>query len=304
MRHLGKISIALSAMLLLSCSSDSNKREQKIEAPAAAASDALTPVPQSRIVYEMRVFNLNEAKACEVNAQCDPEDPKKVLATGELTMEIMSNFSIKFISGHFSPLTLSSFKIDLTKILTQYSPDATAAAAMANSLSTDAEGRIITTSRIGDIVFDPPRPLLLGPIIQNPDDFAGLTRSYPNIRYFSAPEATGQSIAGTATLNVRVLNHRALYTPRHAAMGSTPFEVLSWETTLQNQGSDANTQNLQALLLDRIAFYWRARPVQIPRLVLETGLTGLLGGQSSGIIGILGAIKVRMILDAKEVINF
>jgi hypothetical protein len=155
-------------------------------------------------------------------------------------------------------------------------------------------------------MFEPPRPLLLGPIIQNPEDFSGLNRSYP-VSFYSTPEATGAPVSGSATINVKVINARELYQPRHASYETAPFETLHWEMTMQ-QGSGNNPQNMQALLLDRVAFHWRPRPIQIPRLVIETGLAGLIGNQASGIIGIgatlLGGLKVKMMLDAKESINF
>lgn len=293
------------SMSLPGCSSsNSSKRESRLGNPAPGTSDLQSaPVPQSQVLYELRAFKMAELPQCEPNNTCTP------MATGDLTMEIMSNFSIRFIKGTFEiqkiftdPLP-APIRIDLTQMLAQFSPEATS---MTDNLGTDAEGRIITTRRIGTVMFDPPRPLLLGPIIQNPEDFAGLNRSYP-VSFYSTPEAPGTPVSGSTTINLKVINPREIYQPRHASYETAPFETLHWEMTMQ-QGLGSAPQNMQALLLDRVAFHWRPRPIQIPRLVIETGLAGLIGNQGGGILATIGnllnGIKVRLVLDAKEVTNF
>ena len=71
--------------------------------------------------------------------------------------------------------------------------------------------------------------------------------------------------------------------------------------TLDNSRS-ISSQNIQALLLNRVGFYWRTRPIQIPRLVLDTTLASLLGGASNSPLSNIG--EVRVILDAKEITNY
>jgi hypothetical protein len=229
----------------------------------------------------------------------------------------MSDFSIKFVSGQLVanialiPGTPGiQIPIDITKTLGQFSPEATQCDPRGN-LSTDADGRILMTNRLGNIQFDPPRPLLLGPVIQDPADFEGLQRAYPNIHYSSAPGSTGAPVDGYAGLLLRVINTRL---PLKVQYEPKPVEVLHWEMVL-DPNTRSSAQSMEALLPKRLAFYWRTRPIQIPRLVIETSLSSLIGGSllggganggaasgGGGFGDLLGNFSVvRIILDAKSI---
>lgn len=295
--------ITLSILLgsLASACSDAPKNTVKKgnSNDAMHASPTAAPTTLSRTIYEVRVLPLNAIAGCN---GCDPDNPDRVLvlAGGEIVMETMSNFAIKFVSGSVRILNNPALTIDLSKSLSQFAPDATKDT-MSGNISSDLDGKVVMTKRIGNMLFEPARPLILGPIIQDPSDFAGIDKTYPGIRFMSAPEYTGPAVAGTATIRLKVINPRETYKPRHPAISATPFEVLHWEMSLDNSTA-TTSQNVQALLLNRIAFYWRTRPIQIPRLALDTDLASLLGGRADAGLAALGG--VRVILDAKEITSF
>lgn len=252
------------------------------------------PKLMSRARYEVRVYSLRNLSTCRENdIECGQ------LASGEIMMETMSNFSIKFVSGSVRMLNNPDLTLDLTKSLSQFAPEA-GQDTMAGNLSSDADGRIVMTKRVGDILFEPARPLILGPIIQNPDDFRGLEKTYSNIRFSTAPNSKAPPASGTATIHLKVVNPRERYTPRSQQVSASPFEVMHWEMALDNS-SGTSTQNVQGLLLNKISFYWRTRPIQIPRLVLETDLPSLMGGKADPMMGFL---TVRVTLDALEITTF
>ena len=292
--------LTLPPLLSWSCSNAPQKKTQQGDTKNAVK--AAAPTLLSRTVYEVRVLPLGQVHNCESRAGCDVDNGEVlVLASGEIIMETMSNFSIKFVSGSVSILNNPALTIDLSKSLSQFAPDATQDT-MSGNISSDLDGRVVMTKRIGNIMFDPPRPLILGPIIQDPNDFSKIDKVYPAIHFKSTADAKGPAVAGTATIHLKVINARESYKPRPTAKFATaPFEVLHWEMSLDNSTA-ATEQNVQALLLNRIAFYWRTRPIQIPRLALDTDLGSLLGGKSDPNTQAIG--EVRVILDAKEITSF
>ncbi len=298
MKNISTVAILI-ASLTAACSAPPQNRKRDGNGQDAQASPSAAPTPLSRTTYEVRVLPLLQILGCN---GCDPDDPSKVLvlAGGEIVMETMSNFSIKFVSGSVRILNNPALTIDLSRSLGQFAPDATKDT-MTGNISSDLDGRVVMTKRIGNILFEPARPLILGPIIQDPAQFADIDKTYPGIRFMSAPEHTGPAVSGTATIRLKVINPRETYKPRHAAVSATPFEVLHWEMSLDNSTATAS-QNVQALLLNKIAFYWRTRPIQIPRIAMDTDLPSLLGGKADAGLAAWGA--VRVILDAKEITSF
>jgi hypothetical protein len=319
------------AVAAASCTSQERKsnRPSPTMAPAQNANDcpkpAEPPSVMSRLTYQVAVVDFLNLAKCDASRDCihDTEVPKR--ATGEVTLETMSDFSMKFISGQIiANLAILpgqsglQIPIDITKVLGQFSPESTQCDPQGN-LSTDADGRILMTKRLGNIQFQPPRPLLLGPVIQDPSDFDGLQRVYPNIHYSSVSNSTGSRVDGHAGLVVKVINTRL---PLKVQYEQKPIEVLHWEMTL-DPNTPGSTQNMEALLPKRLAFYWRTRPIQIPRMVIETSLGALVGGSllgggggsggvttGSGTAGGGGGIisqllqqigAVRIMLDAKSI---
>ena len=113
----------LLASLASACSDGAKNTVKKGNAKNAMQATA-APTPLSRTVYEVRVLPLNAIAGCN---GCDPDNPDRVLvlASGEIVMETMSNFSIKFVSGSVRVLNNPALTIDLSKSLSQFAPDAT-----------------------------------------------------------------------------------------------------------------------------------------------------------------------------------
>ncbi|NDE13784.1 hypothetical protein EBZ80_02530 [bacterium] len=291
------------ATTILSCSGEPPKSKPSVGKPEDAKKTE-APTLISRARYEVRVFPLNDVHGCEATPGCVPDSMNNgalVLAGGEIVMETMSNFSIRFVSGKVNVLNNPALTLDLSASLNKFAPDATQDN-MAGNISSDLDNRVVMTKRVGNIGFDPPRPLILGPIIQNPRQFADINKLYPDIAFTTIPGTSGPQVAGKASIRVKTVNATEQYSPRPGAtFAQAPFDVLHWEMTLENAGP-GSTQNVQALLLDRIGFYWRTKPIQIPRLVLDTDLASLLGGNSNSPLSQIG--KIRVIMDAKEITNF
>jgi hypothetical protein len=297
----------IAALLLIlgltGCSGDAPKPSPK-KGPAEDAKKNEAPTLVSRARYEVRVFPANDVKNCQATPGCVPDSMNNgalVLASGEIVMETMSNFAIRFVSGKVSVLDNPALTLDLGPSLNKFAPDPNQDNTAGN-ISSDLGNRVVMTKRVGNIAFDPPRPLILGPIIQDPQQFADIDKLYPDITFKKVPGTEGPDVSGRASIRVKTLNPREKYTPRPGATFATaPFDVLHWEMTLDNSRS-ISSQNIQALLLNRVGFYWRTRPIQIPRLVLDTTLASLLGGASNSPLSNIG--EVRVILDAKEITNY
>lgn len=127
--------------------------------------------------------------------------------------------------------------------------------------------------------FTPPRPMVLGPIIQDPN-------FYNNYRYVDAKDTHVRLVTPQGTVEsdgkflIEVKNINTSFQPQGS---TTRYEnVIEWE--MRTSGF-MNFPKMQANLADRWEWWWRVKPISIPQMKLHTTLGQLMPGQPLSKLG-------------------
>jgi hypothetical protein len=227
------------------------------------------------VTYDIVVQTASGAKPC----------------TGTASIAIDSKFQFKVPDAKLKCLSL---EIDIGKMLGAMSQDT------GKKPDFSSDGKIFRVKTLGSATFEPARPVLLGPIIQDPSKFKGLQEK----KTYSATvtdSKTGKVSTGSGDIEVRVLGVDEPFP--HETFPDDFKSVLHWE--MLATGFDG-VPAAQALLFDRLEFYWNMRPIMVPKIVIEGTLTDFIsggggatgGGAMDAIAGIgaafLGKLKIEL----------
>jgi len=232
------------------------------------------PVTLMNVTYDISVETASGAKPC----------------TGSASIAIDSKFQFKVPDAKLKCL---SMEIDIGKMLSAMSQET------ANKPDFSSDGKIFRVKTLGAAVFEPARPVLLGPVIQDPSKFKGLHEKKPySVTVTDAK--TGTVSSGNGEIEVRVLGVDEPFP--HEKFPDDFKSVLHWEMLATGfKGVPA----AQALAFERLEFYWNMRPIMVPKIVIEGTLTDFIssgGATGSGamdaIAGIgaafLGKLKIEL----------
>ena len=231
------------------------------------------------------------AKAIMVlNYQIDVELSSMAPCKGEVTLELMSNFSLNFPKG-MSDNNLICFgliPIPLGLILSGISggivpkTDKSSSGKRVSLLSkAKHDGMVLYLSDFISASFDPPRPVLLGPVVTDVNKYRGFQTRVKTIKKFDKQADEG-------VISVRVLSNEASY--RSPIKAENNFDgLLVWEMKSEGFTSSA----LKGLTLPKITWYWQTSPIIIPHIAVELSSSDLISKR--GIGGVLGGITDALI---------
>ncbi|MEY4632383.1 MAG: hypothetical protein RIQ81_2503 [Pseudomonadota bacterium] len=137
-----------------------------------------------------------------------------------------------------------------------------------------ADGTMLRIKNIGGVTFEPARPLVVGPIVQNPQLFVGLDQTSNHTAKWTDP-VSGKFVSTSGTTRVRVLGVKETYNSE--LLGRKLDQVLHWEMT--STGYDGIPKS-DAFIFDRIEMLWNARPLVVPKIVIEGNVSSFVGGSS------------------------
>ncbi len=234
------------------------------------------PVPIATATYRVRVFGQSGSELC----------------SGAVDLELMSNLGFGPANGG---MVCVGQKIDFGRMLRGLS------GASAPEIDVFADGLMIRVRTIGGVAFNPPRPLILGPIVQDTAPFIGLNQTNKHQATWKDP-ATGKLVNSTGTSVVRVIGVNERYDS--SVLGKTFDRILHWEMT--STGFDGIPKS-DAMIFDRIEMLWNTRPLAIPKIVIQGNVSsfltqepsqsnfgsggGIFGGGSSGGGQVFGIIR-------------
>lgn len=190
------------------------------------------------------------------------------LCEGEVSAEIMSNLTVKLPSGL---IKCASLEIDLTKVLGGAALGGEAAGGdPADKIKMiEHDGKVLLLKEIMGARFDPPRPMLIGPIIQDASKYEGYDETFETSL---VGIGANEGITGNGSFNVKVLD-------AHAGLENKNFEnikfdnVIHWKMT--KKGFDGVPATVGALF-DSFEFFWNTRPIMIPRVQVKGKLGDLI----------------------------
>jgi hypothetical protein len=231
------------------------------DAEARAAEES--PEMAARVDYDVRVTTRSGARLC----------------SGETTLEILSNFSLRVPDAYVDCV---SMHLDLGGML-----DAAVAGRIAGEDNLAHDGKVMSVRSLGGTRFDPPRPLLLGPTVQDSKKYEGLVRTTRHD--LTATGDDGRRIRGSGSFDIAVIDTEATY--EDASNSSIFFDkVLHWEIT-----SRFDTPPKYGLTFSKMTWLWNTRPIMIPAIFIEGSLEDFIESDSTEVIDALaGELRVEL----------
>jgi hypothetical protein len=208
----------------------------------------------------------------------------KGLCKGEINVRIMTDFTIQFPDATLQCLSLT---FDIGKVL--------AAGAGAGGTSTEGDkhdGKVFYKKSIGGATFDPPRPFLLGPVVQDVSIFDGFHQTTDH-RLSGSDGSKDYNARGSFAIDV--LDMKTTYSNNFL---KEPFDqVLHWR--IKASGFDGVPAKV-GLAFQSWEWLWNVRPIMIPRFVIVGDLKDFVTGGSIGDAGSLIVGTMTIEADVKE----
>ncbi len=261
MNFMNRTSRMLGAFLLLVGSSCHNQDDDVFLDPAGHRIRAhnntessrpapYVPVSIATATYRVRVFGQSGAELC----------------SGAVDLELMSDLGFGPANGG---MICVGQKIDFGRMLRGLSGNS------APEIDVLADGLMIRVRTIGGVAFNPPRPLILGPMVQDTAPFIGLNQTSQHQATWKNPE-TGKTVNSSGTTVVRVIGVNERYDS--SFLGKRFDRILHWEMT--STGYDGIPKS-DAMIFDRIEMLWNARPLVIPKIVIQGNVSSFISQDSS-----------------------
>ena len=236
------------------------------------AEDANAKNPVATATYFLDIETASGAKPCE----------------GQITMDIMGDFTF---SLRDSKATCASLTIDIGKLLNGQLKGAASSVGL-DKLSSD--GQILSIAEIAGATFNPPRPFIVGPIVQDSSKFAGLNRVTYSTLTVAKPE-NGPPLKAEGTFTTKVLEVDGFYQNKYLTKGFD--KVMHW--TMETDGF-RGVPTKYGLLFKKWEWRWNTRPIMIPKIIITLeGVNGFIEGKSADSLAELVG-EVTITLTVKE----
>ncbi len=208
------------------------------------------------------------------------------LCNGEATVKIMTNFSMSFPKAEIACLSLT---VNLAKALD------TGGAALGGGEGADPassithDGKVLSLKTLAGTSFDPPRPMLLGPIVQDPTIYKNFKQTTQHTLSGKDPE-TGAAVGGSGAFKINVIDHKTTY--KNNFVEEEFDSILHWEiTTTGFKGVPAKS----GLVFDRMEWLWNTRPIMIPKISITGRLSDFISGEAGANADmLLGTLKIDL----------
>lgn len=140
-------------------------------------------------------------------------------------------------------------------------------------------------------VFTPPRPFIIGPVIQRPADFANY--SYQEDSKLDYTTDAGQPIEVTGKFWVHVLEAGINFQPANFPQNFTSVVHFSVDTA--GFDSDPNIPIAPLMLHKSVEYWFNTRPLAIPQILVHTTLSAVNPGALGNIANtFLGPIDITL----------
>jgi hypothetical protein len=263
------LSIALLAVLVVGCQDDekvfkgSGSNETK---PAttllqggegAIDSSSKAATPSAHVTFDLAVYGNSGAKLCD----------------GEVKIVIMSDFTMDFPN---SKAQCVSMTVDLSKAM------GGGAAQGKKDGNIAFEDGMLLFKEIAGGTFDPPRPFLLGPIVQDSSQY----KNFKKTTTHTVTTASGTS--GSGSFEIEVLDVDTTYKNKYL---DKPFnKILHWK--IRSSGFEG-VKKSEGLLFKEMEWAWNTNPIMIPKVTIRGELADLIESDGSG-ADLVGEIKIDL----------
>jgi hypothetical protein len=192
---------------------------------------------------------------------------------GDITARIMSNFTMEYPEG---VARCASIQVDLAKMLGQFSGN------LGKIGKLTASKGVLYIASIAGAEFSPPRPILLGPIIRNPEIYKDLDITTNHT--VTIKDASGQTETKDGSFNVKV--HEINKTEEVKNHG-TYDSVIHWQIT---RSGFEGISPLNGLILDSLEWWFNIKPISIPRLKVKANIQDFVKSDDPSLASVFGNV--------------
>lgn len=248
------------------------------------------------------IFIYNQARYAEYQEalKTNPSAEPDTLCIGEASAKVMSDFTLGKLGASINCMGIKVDDINLAAMFGSKNAE--------SFISVDklkAADKMVLASRIGKVDFAPARPLLIGPIVQEPRDYLGFEREIASTATQS-DAATGKVTTANGKFNVKVFTAKnskgedvVLKKYQRDGDGNIKFDkVLHWGITATGYET---LPVAETLAFKSIEYFWNTNPIMVP-MVVVTGnlrefikLNDTLGDVASQLLG-----ELRIELQVKQ----
>lgn len=211
------------------------------------------------------------------------------ICTGDATINVMSNFTMRFPEAVVECLNL---KIDIASMI-----GAGFTGSKSGLANFSSDGAMLSAAALGNAKFTPPRPFLLGPVIQDVNVYNGFSRSVATV-VDVVDAKTKEHKTANGEFDVEVIPDQTtgevLTSYANQLSPKNSFDkVLHWSVSAS--GFDGVAAK-DGLIFKRMEWFWNVQPVMIPKLVIYGELTDFIGNSNGGssVSPLLGDIKIEV----------
>lgn len=201
------------------------------------------------------------------------------LCDGQAEIKLYNNFSFDIGASNVECL---GFPVDVQSLLGAINTEPESDVVADPPSRVEADGKILRINRLGDFVFTPARPLLIGPVIQDFEDFRGYKTidTYQVKRQSPDQDDRSDETASIGEILVEVLEVDRAY---QSESGERPnfARTLTWQ--MEAIGF-RNFPVLEPLLFSRMQFTWSQRPVMVARVEVDGQITDFVLGRKGGVL--------------------
>ncbi len=209
--------------------------------------------PVAKVTYNIKVTAASGAQLCN----------------GQIKLQIMSDFGLEVPSGR---VQCSSLSVDIAGLL----GSGISLSDKGGDENVSHDGKVLSLRTIGGMSFDPPRPFLIGPVVQDPAKFKGFKRTSEHTVTGTDPD-TKEDVDGSGSFTLEVLDEQTTYENKH--VGKAFSNVMHWRVSATGfEGVPAKS----ALLFRRWEWFWNVRPIMIPKILFEGKLGDFIGTEEGG----------------------
>ena len=204
---------------------------------------------------------------------------------GEITLAITQKFTMELPN---SKIRCLSSNLDIGALVGNQLNSSSASSFDPKALKSD--GLIFSLAEIAGGKFDPPRPFLIGPIVQDTSALAGLRRHIDTTLTVEKP-GNGESSTAQGSFDITVLDVAATYTNKYLSEPLT--DVLHW--TIETSGFD-RVSPIHGLIVKKIEWYWNLRPIMIPKIIISVDRLGafLTNPSQDDLSQLVGTVTVNI----------
>jgi hypothetical protein len=204
------------------------------------------------------------------------------LCEGEVSLSIMSDFTIKFPGAEARCLSL---RIDLAGILASVGTEGAGVSGM------ESDGKALFVKNLAGAEFLPARPILLGPVVQDTSKYKGY-KAVTDHTVTTKEFKTGKTLNAKGSFELEVISEKTTYTNKYLAK---PFEnVMHW---MMKTAGFAGIPPQNGLLFKNIEWFFNTRPIMIPQINITGDLASFLQEEEGGGVGaIVGDIEISLVV--------